>query len=172
MKHAKITFSIACFLFLSAFPALAQSGKVTRKKSLLLDEYRYLQNGKKMSEKVFLEQLAANTEAYDLMKNARENKVWGSVIGSAGSALFGAWVGAQFGSNFSPKENDFGESKIIPVLGANLIGISVPLRINYKKGSKRAMQLYNDGFAETNAANEIENRIVFTGSGLGFQVQF
>ena len=168
MKTALLTFAIACFFILCGSPVRAQTGNVTRKKGLLFTEYKYSLNGEKISEKIFFKQMAPNAEAYDLMKDARKNKAWAAVIGGAGSALFGAWVGAQF----SLKENEFSKNKVVPAIGATLICASIPLRINYLKRSERAMNLYNEGLAEAKAPNKTEIRLGFTGSGLGLQLNF
>src|SRR5688572_3261180 len=95
MKNFGFTFLVCFLAILSACPVIAQTGQVARKKNLF-GNYVYLQDDQRMSEKEFLNKMQTNPEASNLMRDARKNKVWGSVIGSAGGALFGAWLGAQF----------------------------------------------------------------------------
>ena len=169
MKNFGITFLIWFLAILTAFPVMAQTGQVARKKNLFgnyiyLQEGQHLQESQRMSEKEFLHKMQDNLEAYELMRNARRNRMWGGILGGASGLL----IGSQLDLNNSGKK----DNREVLFAGVALFAGSIPLEIIYAKRSERAMHLYNSGLPESSTGFKSEFHLGFTGSGIGLQLRF
>ena len=99
------------------------------------------QNNKRISMTKVLELMKNNNEAYKLMKSAKTNNIWGSVLGGVGGALIGFPIGIAIGGG---KAN-----WTLAGIGAGILVAAIPLNSAYNKKTKQAINLYNEGITAT-----------------------
>ena len=163
MKKANLLIGIVLFSISGCFPVLAQSGKVERKRNLF-GTYKYRQGGQQFSEKTFLQKMPVNSDAYRLMRNARRNKVVGSILGGVGGALAG--------SQLSLKSNGDLYSREMLFTGIGLFAVGLHFGGRYVAQSGLATDLYNQPVTKSSFKMKPEFEIGLAGPGIGFQMKF
>jgi len=136
--------------------------KIETKKSF--GENTFYQNGKKLSTKQLKEILKDNTEALNLMKSAKTNQTWATILGGAGGVLVGVPIGTAIGGGDAKWE--------LAGVGAVLIIGSIPILNGYNKKSKKAIELYNSDFPSVSSNFQPEFNINFQPTGLGITMSF
>ncbi|SDR66315.1 hypothetical protein SAMN05216503_0147 [Polaribacter sp. KT25b] len=157
MKKIIFAFLIAIFTFSNV-----NAQKIEVKK--FFGENLFYQNGEKLTMNQLKEVLKNNKETLDLIKSAKHNYTWSSVLGFSGGALIGIPIGTAIGGG-DPKWEIAG-------LGATLILVAIPLLNNYNKKSKAAVDLYNVGLPTVSASFQPEFNLNFKGSSLGIVMNF
>jgi hypothetical protein len=157
MKKIVFAFVITIFTFLNV-----NAQKIEVKKSF--GENSYYQNGEKLTMNQLKEVLKNNTETLVLIKSAKSNYTWSSVLGVSGGALIGIPIGTVIGGG-DPKWEVAG-------LGAVLILVAIPLLNNYNKKSKAAVDLYNAGLPAVSASFQPRFNLNFKGTSFGITMNF
>lgn len=122
------------------------------------------QNDAKLSFSQTLALMKTNTDAYQLMKSAKTNMIWGSILGGVGGALIGFPIGTSIGGG---KAN-----WTLAAVGAGVALASIPLNSAYNKKSSEAVTLYNAGISATSYQFKPTFHLNVNGSGLGLAINF
>ena len=136
--------------------------KIEAKKTF--GEYVYSQNGDRLSKRQLMDLMEGNAEAYKLMKSARNNYTWASVLGFAGGGLIGFPIGTAIGGGDAKWE--------LAAAGAALVGVAVLVISGYNKKSKKAVDMYNANQPSVGYKFQPEFRLNVKGSGMGITMSF
>ncbi len=155
----KIVFAL--FLCLFTFSTL-NAQKIEMKKSF--GENMFYQNDKKLNPNQLKELLKNNSEAFELMKSAKSNYTWATILGGAGGALVGFPIGTAIGGGDAKWE--------LAGAGAALILVAIPILKNYNKKAKKAVELYNEGIPSVSSNFLPEFNLSFKGTSMGISMNF
>ncbi|KGL62033.1 hypothetical protein [Polaribacter sp. Hel1_85] len=136
--------------------------KIEMKKSF--GENMFYQNDKKLKPSQLTELLKSNTEAFDLMKSAKSNYTWATVLGGAGGALVGFPIGTAIGGGDAKWE--------LAGAGAALILVAIPILNNYNKKAKKAVEIYNNGIPSVSSSFNPEFNFNIKGTNMGISMSF
>ena len=158
MKKVVFALVIAVFAF-----SITNAQKIEIKKSF--GENMFYQDGKKLKAKQIKRKLKSNIEASALMKSARSNYIWSSILGGAGGALVGFPVGTAIAGGNVKWE--------LAGAGAVLILVAIPILNNYNKKARKAVELYNSGLPNVSATFfKPEFNFNFKGTSMGISMTF
>jgi len=157
MKNIILTIVVAIFTFLNV-----NAQKIELKKSF--GENFFYQNGEKLSSKQLTAILKSNSESLDLMKSAKSNYTWATILGVSGGALVGFPIGTAVGGGDAKWE--------LAGVGAALILVAIPILNNYNKKTKAAVTLYNADDPNVSASFQPEFNFNFRGTRLGISMNF
>ena len=127
--------------------------------------YKFYQNDKylKMTELVSI--LESNSEAYELIKSAKSNKILSQLFAGAGGFL----IGWQLGTGIAGGEPNWTTAAI----GAGLIFISVPFSVKFNQKAKNAVDLYNSELSSSLRYEfKPQFRLTVTGNGIELSMSF
>jgi hypothetical protein len=157
MKKIVFAMFVAIFTFSNV-----NAQKIELKKSF--GENLFYQNGEKLTSRQLTNILKNNNDAFNLMKSAKSNFTWATILGVSGGALVGFPIGTAVGGG-DPKWELAGA-------GAALILVAIPILNNYNKKSKAAVDLYNSVFQTVSASFQPEFNLNFKGTSLGITMKF
>ena len=127
-------------------------------------ENLFYQNGEKLTSRQLTAVLKSNSDAFNLMKSAKSNYTWATILGVSGGALVGFPIGTVVGGG-DPKWELAGA-------GAALILVAIPILNNYNKKSKAAVELYNADLPTVSASFQPSFSLNFKGVNLGLTMSF
>lgn len=109
--------------------------------------------------------LSANPQAFALYKRSGTPRTFGDIIGGAGGFLLGYPLGLAIAG---------GEPNwTMAIVGAGLIGASIPLTVSGNQLTRQAVQLYNSGITGAPVTyRKPELRFQVTGNGAGLALAF
>lgn len=157
MKNIVFAVFLAIFTFSNV-----NAQKIELKKSF--GENLFYQNGEKLTSRQLTVILKSNNEALDLMKSAKSNYTWATILGVSGGALVGFPIGTAVGGG-DPKWELAGA-------GAALILVAIPILNNYNKKSKAAVELYNADLPTVSSGFQPAFNLNFKGTSLGITMNF
>ncbi len=124
---------------------------------------KIIQNGKRIITLRQAEEIMRPVpQAYSYLRKARMANVLSSAMGFTGGVLIGWPLGTAVAGG-KPKWE-------LAIVGAGLIGVSIPLSIAAKKNASKAVDAYN--ISETVATRNIHTKFAFTENGIGLVVGF
>ena len=136
--------------------------KIESKKTL--GENKFYQNGQKLSTKQLKVILKDNTEALNLMKSAKTNQTWATILGGAGGVLVGLPLGTAIVGGDAKWE--------LAGVGAVLILGSIPILNSYNKKSKKSIELYNSDFPNVSSNFQPKFNVSYKVTSLGITMNF
>ena len=105
-----------------------------------------------------------NSKALELLKSAKSNHTWATILGAAGGGLIGYPLGTAVGG---------GEAKWeLAGAGAALVLVALPIIKNYNKKTKKAVEIYNASQPEVSSSFEPTFNLNIKGAGLAFVMDF
>jgi hypothetical protein len=152
---------LLCVILFTGFSTI-HAQKIETKR--VLGSNVYMQNNKYLSGKQLLSLVKDNQEAYDLMKSANTNKTWAAILGGAGGFLVGFPIGTAIGGGDAKWE--------LAGIGAALILVAIPINNGYNKKSKKAVDMYNDGFPTTTSNFNPTFDLNLRGNSIGITMSF
>ncbi len=123
----------------------------------------YEQNGIRLTPNQLLEITEVNPEAYKIMQKAKSNISTAQIFGYIGGFLVGYPLGTMIGGG----EPEWAMAGI----GAGFIGLSIPFSVAYKKHSKHAVAIYNEGINKANT-DKLDLSLGCTANGFGLKLMF
>ncbi|MEM8927860.1 MAG: hypothetical protein AAGC45_06635 [Bacteroidota bacterium] len=132
----------------------------------LSGKHRYVdQQGRRMKMGDLVNAMEGNREALNLIKGARIDRNFSSVMGFAGGGLMGWSLGTAIGGGDA--------NWTLAGVGAGLIGLSIPFSSNAKKNTKRAVQTYNASLGTTSfIEHKPQLKFIANGNGIGMSLGF
>ncbi len=149
---------------ISVFTGNAQDSSSKIEVNRVLGSYTYKQNGNYLSGKQLLQLMDSNNEAMQLMKSANRSKTWATILGGAGGAFIGFPIGTAIGGGDAKWE--------LAGIGAALILVAIPISSNYNKKSKKAVDMYNNGFSSTAYQFKPTFDLNLKGNSIGISMSF
>ncbi len=107
--------------------------------------------------------LRGNPAAYELMRKAKSNSAFATVLSFAGGVMIGLPLGSALGGG----EVNWG----MIGAGGGLIVLSIPLIYSYRNKSTRAVEIFNDKLLEAKR-NQIELHFQSSVNGVGLVLTF
>jgi hypothetical protein len=98
---------------------------------------KFYKNGRRLTASQLLNAIKSNKEAYSLMKNAKDKRDIGVIMGSIGGFMVGYSLGASLGEGKL--------DKISLGLGGSLVLLSIPFSSGYTVKTFKAVKIYNNG---------------------------
>lgn len=127
--------------------------------------YKYTQDGNRLTMGALVKTMESNPEAHVLIKKAKGNNVFASILGGAGGFLIGYPLGTAIGGG--------DPNWVMAGIGAGLVIISIPISSGATKNARKAVDLYNASLPETSFyETKLEYRMVAGGSGVVLVVGF
>ncbi|MFY9243009.1 MAG: hypothetical protein WAO74_08280 [Polaribacter sp.] len=126
--------------------------------------YQFKQNDKNLTLSRMQEIMKDNQEAFDLVKSAKSNQTWATILGSAGGALIGFPIGTAIGGG-DPEWALAGA-------GAALLVATIPIVKGFNKKTTKAVELYNAGLPAVSGNFQPEFNLNFKGLGIGISMNF
>jgi hypothetical protein len=157
MKKIVFAMFVAIFTFSNV-----NAQKIELKKSF--GENLFYQNGERLTSRQLTNILKSNNEAFNLIKSAKSNYTWATILGVSGGALVGFPIGTAVGGG-DPKWELAGA-------GAALILVAIPILNNYNKKSKAAIALYNADLPTVSSSFKPVFNLNFKGVNLGIAMSF
>lgn len=157
MKVIIITLVLSLFTFSSIN---AQEIEVKK----CLGENMFYQNGKKLKAKDLKSLMKDNSEALALLKSAKSNYTWATILGAAGGGLVGYPLGTAAGGGDAKWE--------FAGAGAALILVAIPILNNYNKKSKEAVELYNSSTPKVSSNFQPTFNFNIKGTNMGISMNF
>ena len=157
MKKIVLALIVTVFAFSNSY-----AQKVEIKKSW--GENYFYQNGEKLTKNQLTDLMKNNSKALDLMKSAKTNYAWASIIGFSGGALVGFPIGTAIGGGDAKWE--------LAGAGAALIVIAIPILNKYNKKSEEAVELYNSNQPDVSANFKPTFNLKIKGTSLGLTMNF
>lgn len=151
-----------CLLNLGLSPMIAQnktdSIEVTKKLGTV-----FRQHGKSLKPRQLTDLMQSNPEAYHEMKIAKNNYNAGQVIGGVGGFLIGWPIGTAIGGG--------DPNWTLAIVGAGLVGVSIPFSMAYTRHAKSAVRTYNRGLQQT-SFNHIDLHLGISLNTIGIRMTF
>lgn len=138
MKRVFLLFAIF-FTTITVVNAQDASQKIELKK--VFGGHVFMQNGESLTHNQVADLMKNNNEALALMKSAKSNRTWSTVLGVAGGGLIGYPIGASIGGGNAKWE--------LAAVGAGLILVAIPIANGYNKKTRKAVELYNNGLTSS-----------------------
>jgi hypothetical protein len=155
----KIVFALVISLF--TFSKInAQEVEVKRS----FGENTFYQNDKKLNIDQLKELMKNNSEAFDLVKSAKSNQIWGMILSGTGGLLIGLPIGTAIGGG-DPEWALAGA-------GAILVLATIPILKGFNRKTKKAVELYNTGLPIVGSNFQPEFNLNIKGLGLGLSMNF
>ncbi len=154
--------TIVLFILLVTGFTSANAQKIEIKKKMGTN--MLYKNDVKLSLSQTLALMKTNTNAYELMKSAKTNMIWSTVLGGIGGGLVGFPIGTAIGGG---KPN-----WVLAGIGAGIIVASIPLNSAYNKKSKEAVSLYNEGVTASSYQFKPSYHLNMKGNGIAFTMTF
>lgn len=149
------------FLFaLLSTSTFAQTGPIEK---VDYSGYKYALNGDYLHISDLNDILISNEEAHRLIYDARQYRGLSQVMGSIGGFMLGWQVGKSLaGDKFDTIQG---------LIGAGLMGLSIPIYYGQNKKIECAVDIYNDGFSES---TKVPTRLslVTSANSIGFSFTF
>ena len=161
MKKALLLIILSTLTF---FTSQAQNSSLKIESKKVFGGYVYSQNEQSLKINQLLELMKGNDEAYQLMKSAKSNLIWGTILGGVGGGLIGFPIGTAIGGGDAKWE--------LAGVGAALIIIAIPIAKGYNKKSKKAIDLYNAEITSTAYQFKPTFDLSIKGSGVGLIMSF
>jgi len=100
----------------------------------------FIQNGQHLNPKKLKRALQYDEEAFAVLKKARGNYGFATVLSFAGGFLIGWPIGTAIGGG--------DPNWVLAGIGGGLLLATIPLAIAYDKGAKRAVTIYNKNLSQ------------------------
>lgn len=157
MKKTLLTLSFILVAF-----AYCNSQTIESKK--VFGGYKFTQSGKTLTMNELTTQLNTNEESADLIKKAKSQNTFASILGGAGGALIGFPIGTAIGG---------GEANwVVAGVGAGILAVAIPLSASANKKTKQAVEIYNSGSkTKENLAHKPQLFVVSNSRGMGLALQ-
>ena len=153
---------LVLFTLLLLAVSTGQAQQIEIKK--VLGSQQYLQDGKVLRMKDFVNQLESNPEAFEYAKKTKSNASAANTLAFIGGALIGWPLGTALGG---------GEPNwALAGIGAGVIVVAIPLNSGANKNGTKAVELYNAGLSSTSYFTRPELKIGSMSSGLGLSLSF
>lgn len=110
-----------------------------------------------------LYEMSTDETIYSLMLSAKKDNVFSQILGATGGLLIGIPVGtALVGGD---------PNWVLAGIGIGIIGITIPISINFKKKANEAILQHNN-FIKSSARFHPTYKLGFGNNGLNFQIRF
>lgn len=126
--------------------------------------YTYYQNGKALSMKSLIATME-NTEAFEVIKEAKSKNTLANILGGVGGFMIGYPLGTSIGGGDA--------NWTLAGVGAGLIVIALPISSKANKKTKEAIDIYNTSL-KTSSFHYFEPqfKMLANGKGIGLTMQF
>lgn len=128
--------------------------------------YKFSQNGQELTINELTVQLNTNEESAQLIKKAKSQNTFATILGGAGGALIGYPVGTSIGG---------GEANwVLAGVGAGILAVAIPISASANKKTIKAVEIYNSQShpKEDKIAFKPQLLMVSGSGGIGFALQF
>lgn len=124
----------------------------------------YYLNSKRLSAAQLSTMMKPNEQAFKYINTGRTLNTFGNILGVAGGFMVGYTLGrAMVGGEIN---------WTIPLIGAGLVVVSLPLNASGNKKIRSAVELYNQGLGKTSFLNKTQWKLACTNNGIGIVVNF
>lgn len=155
----KLVFTLLLSLF--AFTSI-NAQKVEMKK--VFGGYTFSQNNKALSVAQLTDLMKNNKKAFDLMKSAKTNQTWSTILGGVGGGLIGYPIGTAIGGGDAKWE--------LAGVGAALVLVAIPIANGFNKKATKAVDLYNEGLPAISSNFNPTFNFNFKGTSMGISMNF
>ena len=125
---------LGLFLLLLLHDGFGQTGKMTLRK-VPLGGVEFVKGGQVLTLRGAMQQMEEVPEAYKLMKKAKNQADFATILGFAGGFMAGWPVGTAIGGG----DPDWA----LAAAGAGLFFLSLPIQLKFKKTATKAIGIYN-----------------------------
>lgn len=153
------------FLILVCFGvSFGQSKDKTITTKKILGGYQFYQGAQRLNMSQLARVVEPNAEAHKLVKSAKSNIIFSSIIGGVGGFMLGWNLGTAIGGG---KPNWY-----VAGAGVGLIVVSIPINNKGMRQAKSAVQLYNDSSGYGIEGKEYKMYFAIAESGTGLAIIF
>lgn len=160
MKRTLLFFTL--LLSFTIVKAQDSNKKIELKK--VFGGHMFIQDGKNLNHDEVTAIIKSNTKAYDLMKSAKSNKTWSTILGGVGGGLVGFPIGTAIGGGNAKWE--------LAAVGAGLILVAIPIANGYNKKTRKAVEMYNNEISSSTYQFKPSFELNVKGNGLGITMNF
>lgn len=151
-------------LFITSFSAQSQDDNKLYMKSSFWGN-KFFKGDTIISVNQVLYEMAPNESVYTLMKSAKTDFVFAQILGATGGIMLGWEVGTAIGGG--------DPNWAIAGVGGGLIGISIPISINFRKKANAAILEHNKLIAASNKPSyKPAYNLGFDGKNIKFLYRF
>ncbi|MFD2564723.1 hypothetical protein [Aquimarina rubra] len=127
--------------------------------------YQYFQNGNEMTNETLFKVLESNSESLKMIKRAKSNATFSTILAGAGGGLIGWPLGTALGGGDA--------NWTLAGVGAGLIVIAIPISLSTRKNINKAVESYNSSLNSTSYnAFKPKFGIFANGNGIGLSMNF
>ncbi|MDX1683993.1 MAG: hypothetical protein R3275_02090 [Saprospiraceae bacterium] len=131
----------------------------------VLGDNCFIQDGRKMSMNDLVKKMEPYDDIYQVIRRAQSDRFYANIFGFSGGALLG-WTGADA---LRGREVNW----TLVLVGAGLVGVSIPFSKSENKRALRAVELYNSSLSSVpKQRSESDLGIGLTGNGFGLTMTF
>jgi hypothetical protein len=138
------------------------SDSITMKK--VFGGYQFYQGDKRLNMSKLVKTMQPNEQAYKEIKKAQSTYTLATIFGAAG----GFMVGWSLGTALAGGDPNWALAGV----GAGLIVVSIPISQKFNKQAKTAVNTFNGNLSTSSFWDKTEIRLVFSGNGVGFIMDF
>ncbi|MBI9034971.1 MAG: hypothetical protein JEZ03_10920 [Bacteroidales bacterium] len=154
--------AIAAIIIFNIGQTKAQSSNdsITIRKGL---STTFMMNGERLKPRELTQILQVNPQAATEISKANTNNTIGMICGGVGGFLVGYQLGTVLGGRDA--------NMTAAIIGAGLVGVSIPFSLAYNAHVRNAVDIYNKGLEQANLRS-IECQLGLCANGVGLSVRF